>query len=254
MKKEHTCRLRKAIAMIELIFALTIMGIVMMSAPMLINRSTQSSYIALQQESIAAAAAQMNMIMTAEWDELDTNTTIGEPVLRTASTTLNQCNSATDIYPSGVTSASGRYCLGKDGNYHNASATFGKDPDDILYYDDIDDYHDQNFSLSVYNGESYATYQGDYIDKNISVRSLVYYGDDAPKKANGTDSGGYKEKITFSNPFRSTLTTTTNIKLITVELSSTNRADELKAKRIRLSAFMCNIGAPADLISMKAAP
>jgi hypothetical protein len=226
------------------------MGIVMMSAPMLINRSTQSSYIALQQESIATVAAQMNMIMTSEWDEIDTNATIGEPVLQTASTALSAC---TTVYPTGVTAASGRYCRGKDGNYYSASTTFGSDTDDI-YYDDIDDYHDQNFSLSVYNAESYATYQGDYIDKNIIVRSLIYYGDDDPKKANGTSSGGYQETTTFSNPFRTIMSTSTNIKLITAELSSTNSVDELNAKRIRLSAFMCNIGAPADIISLKAAP
>jgi len=44
---------RKAIAMIELIFAIVVMGIVMLSAPMLVNKATQSSYVALQQESIA---------------------------------------------------------------------------------------------------------------------------------------------------------------------------------------------------------
>jgi len=75
---------RHAIAMIELIFSIVVMGLVMLSAPMLINKATQSSYVALQQESVAALATQLNTIMTTQWDENDTNATRGEPVLRTA--------------------------------------------------------------------------------------------------------------------------------------------------------------------------
>ena len=77
--------------MIELIFAIVIMAIALMSAPMLIRTSTQSSMVALQQESIAAAVSQMGMIMTAEWDHRDTNGTAGEPVLTTDSTVFSQC-------------------------------------------------------------------------------------------------------------------------------------------------------------------
>ena len=61
--------LRPAIAMIELIFALVIMAIVLMSAPMLISTATKSGYVAIQQEAINAAASQVNMIMGYHWDE-----------------------------------------------------------------------------------------------------------------------------------------------------------------------------------------
>jgi Tfp pilus assembly protein PilV len=250
--KTHNPSLRKAIAMIELIFAITVMGIVMLSAPMLINRATQSSYVAMQQESIAAVAAQINMIMAAEWDAADTNiSVIGEPVLSTFSTTFNPCTGTVDR-PAGVTSSSGRYCKGLDNSYgHSASTTLGLEGTEGTFYDDIDDYHNAAYQVTVYNSETYQTYEGDYIDRNITLTSQVYYGDDVPRKADNTAStGGYDQNITFSNPFRNTSTTSTNIKLITVTLSSANTADELRDKNIRLSAFMCNIGAPKpDLIS-----
>ena len=57
-------RLRPAIAMIELIFALVIMGIALMSAPMLITVSTQSIEVSLQQESLNEASSRVNMLLT----------------------------------------------------------------------------------------------------------------------------------------------------------------------------------------------
>jgi hypothetical protein len=65
--------LRPAIAMVELIFAIVIMGIVLMSAPMLISTASKSGYVAIQQEAINEAASQVNMIMGYHWDENNTN-------------------------------------------------------------------------------------------------------------------------------------------------------------------------------------
>jgi len=233
---------RKAIAMIELIFAIVIMGIVLMSAPSLISVSSKSTYTALQQESITAAVSQINMIMTGAWDEMDTNSTIGEPVLRTASSFITLCPTGIS-QPKGVTSTKGRHCTNNSGatGSYNASATLDRETGDTAnFYDDIDDYNGYSYDLEIYNSESYETYEGDYIDQNITVLSSVYYGDD--NITLGTS-------ISFSNPFLNTETTTTNIKLIEVKLTSTNIASELSDKEIRLSAFMCNIGAPAEFIN-----
>ncbi len=236
---------RKAIAMIELIFAIVIMGIVMLSAPMLIDRSTASTYVALQQESIAAAAAQINMIMTANWDHSDTNITQGSPVLQTGSTSTKITNwCATREYPIGVTSISGRHCYRSDIDFPSSANALGTDGSEGAFYDDIDDYHNKDYIISVYEGETYATHQGDYLDRNITIESKVYYGDDTPRNATDT-AGDYAETTTFSNPFRHTITAnTTNIKLITVTLTSSNPVDEISDKQMMLSAFMCNIGAP----------
>ena len=230
--------------MIELIFAIVIMGIVMMSAPMLINRSVQSSYTALQQESIAAAAAQIDMIMTAEWDHMDTNATIGEPVLKTVSTIFNQC-AGSEAHPKGVTSASGRYCKGLGGPAisYSASSILSTEGVEGGIYDDVDDYNNQSYSVKVYHNEIYATHLGDYIDRNISITSHVYYGEDTPKDTSD-NNGNYATSTTFANPFRHIKSNTTNIKLINVSLTSSAPASEISDKSISLSAFMCNIGAP----------
>ncbi len=81
---KHTT-MRPGIAMIELIFAIVIMAIVLMSAPMMIGTATKSSNVSLQQESIAIAAAEIGMILTHHWDEGDTNETTSAPILLTAS-------------------------------------------------------------------------------------------------------------------------------------------------------------------------
>lgn len=231
--------------MIELIFAIVIMGIVMLSAPMLIDRAQKSSFVALQQESIAAAATQMNIIMTTEWDHFDTNHTEGSPVLVTSSTNVNACRTSNPFTPLGVTHSFGRYCKGLSSTVtsFNASTTLGTEIEGPIY-NDIDDFNNATYDVEVYNSENYSTSQGDYLDQNITVASRVYYGDDMPRvSGGGASAGGYDKNTTFSNPFRTTSVNTTNIKLITVTLTSNNQAVEISDKNIFLSAFMCNIGA-----------
>ena len=240
-----SCKERPAIAMIELIFAIVIMGIALMSAPMLISMSSKSSMVALQQESIAAAVSQMNMILTAEWDNMDTNATLGEPVLTTDSTVFNQCTGGA-VRPNGVTSATGRYCIGLNGSGPYLASSIGTDNTlgESLSYDDVDDYNNKSYSVNIYAGDVYATYLGDYIDKNISITSHIYYGDDTPR--NSSDAvGNYAKNTIFANPFRhNNPGGTTNIKLIHIKLTSANSVAEIADKQINLSAFMCNVGAP----------
>ncbi len=160
----------------------------------------------------------------------------------TTSSAISNCSSS---HPIGVTSTSGRYCNGLSSTtlFYNATA-IGPEGLEGGLNDDIDDYDANASQISVYENEVYATHQGDYLDRNITISSRVYYGDDTPRTA-ANAAGAYQKDTTFSNPFRNVITSnTTNIKLITVELSSSNPADEISDKHITLSAFMCNIGAP----------
>ncbi len=237
--------------MIELIFAIVIMGIVMMSAPNLIRISSKSNYVALLQESVAAAATQINMILSAAWDANDANTTVGEPVLTTVSSIFGQCTGGA-AFPVGVTDNLGRYCLplGGPNVTYPASTVLGPEGTEGSYFDDIDDFNNQSYTVQVYNAESYEAYEGDYIDTNITVSSRIYYGDDVPRNAAGV-RGNYGLSTTFSNPFDDTnaSASTTNIKLVTVRLTSANPVSELADKEIRLSAFACNLGAPKSIYS-----
>ena len=120
---------RTAIAMIELIFAIVVIGITLMSVPTLVRQASQSGYVAMQQEGINIAASQVNMIMGYHWDENDTNESFYDTILQTAGdSTLLEAgivghragspieSSRSFITPSGVRlSATPPASLGSDG-------------------------------------------------------------------------------------------------------------------------------------------
>lgn len=237
---------------------MVIIAIAMMSAPMLISTASKSSSVAMQQESIAAAVSQMNMILSSQWDHFDTNQTVGQPVLTTASTVLTACTSG-EKYPIGVTAVGvggGRYCINPDSvitDSRKASTKLAADNDsgEVFGFNDIDDYNGESFTITVYNAENYSTAEGDYIDKDINITSMIAYIDDSPRdKSNNTED--FKETTNFSNPFRNKMNEnneTRNIKMISIQLVSSNIANEVGAKQINLSAFMCNIGSANNILS-----
>lgn len=240
-------KMRRAIAMIELIFSIVIIGITLLTVPILVSQSTQSTYTALQQESIAADAVEINTIMSTEWDVNDTNHADGAPILRT--TIVTNIPNCAGQYPPGVTNTQGRTCWDAALAPLNASP-IGTEVEGV-FFNDVDDYDGQNYSLNVYNGDAISTAKGDYIDQNITIASTIRYGNDQPRIAGGgASAGGYDRNTTFSNPFTNApLAGTSNIKLINVTLTSNSISNELNDKNITLSAFMCNIGAPSGFIT-----
>lgn len=83
-------KFKNGIAMIELIFAIVIIGVTLMSAPMLINQSINSSNIAMQQEAITATASHNGMILTKYWDEAGTLTQDGQSPILVTGTIVNE--------------------------------------------------------------------------------------------------------------------------------------------------------------------
>jgi len=229
--------LRPAIAMIELIFALVVMGIVLTSAPLLISQASKSNTVALQQESIAIAAAHTNTLMTYAWDEqnnrsnalekiIDTNT--GDPLLgriTTASlyrnTSLQFPNARKRQFSGSILPASP---LGIDTNSTSSSIS-----------DDVDDFIVQVVELIPQSTTQNKAYEGEYIDTKIKISTAVSYGTDTTP--NYDNASGI---FAFSNP-ASLGIGTSNIKLITTQLTTTQTAEELQ-KKIKMQAFMCNIG------------
>lgn len=221
---------RAGIAMLELIFAIVIMAIVLMSAPLINTVANQSTFTGLQQESIMAAATQMSTIMIQEWDHNDANITLESPVLQTNSIAIPAC---TTPQPRGVTDTNGRFCQ-NTANLYTSASNIAQDSNFL----DIDDFHSTSATVLLYNNETYATQQGDYLDQNISILTSVEYG---------IDTVILGSNVIFNDPFNAINGNTSNIKLISVELRSSNSAEEIKAKQIRLSAFMCNIGEPKTI-------
>jgi len=245
---------RRGVAMIELIFALVIIAIVLLSSPMLINQSMSSSFVALQQEAIAAAASQVSILLSKQWDEANTNTVA--PIISLNTPNPSPFNNSfnglgTNVVARVATDGGGNRVscsrIGKDGNETEANAS--------LSYDDIDDYDGFNMSVSVFINnsgitESTSAATGDYVDVNLSISNSITFADDAPNNniiwvvnSSGVIEAG---NTIFSNQnIRSGGgTTESQIKFIKVNLTSTNpsaTSSEL-SKSITLNAFSCNLG------------
>lgn len=240
---------RNGIAMIELIFALVIMGIVMMSAPMLISQSQKSTVVVLQQEAIAAGASDLSMILSRHWDEADTNISIGSPVLRvTNGSALLEPISASESRRTGTPGISSRNFRDNFGNEQNATipSRFGPviastlENDDISNsYDDMDDFTTTNMAGTLAIAD--AALRGDLVDTDANTGSGGMQFDTQIAYVVDANATFNTSSITF-NPFDTTVTGTSNIKMIQITVTSGGNVDELE-KKIILKAFSSNIGA-----------
>ena len=238
--------------MIELIFAIVVMGIVMMSAPQLLSTASKSGYVAIQQEGINEAATQVNMILDYAWDENDTNASSRNTVLvatngdgeLNATTAISEYNERRAGTPSNSTRLffgtggvlGGRFNASIISNSDNGDDP-GEDINNSLDRDDIDDFNGTSVNLVRDGADAGAS---DYIEKGGKIniaRTVSYMRDDA--SYNSPADSGTAGRLDF-NPFTNKAGTT-NIKHIQVTLTSTAGVAEL-AKTITLHAFSCNIG------------
>lgn len=229
-------RFKKGIAMIELIFALVIIGIVLLSAPMLIQQSINSGYVALQQEAIAAIASHTEMLLSKHWDEEDANSTDEiAPII-----TLNSQQLPSPFNFGGFKKILPHRSYKIGGNSIYASP-IGSDINETSHdsYDDIDDYHNKDFNLTIFNNEVTTAGEGDYVDINITINTIVTFAKDRTKTNN------------FNNPIvevnniylnRDLGGVESNIKFIKTNLITKNSIIPELEKNITLSAFSCNIG------------
>lgn len=231
---------KPAIAMVELIFSLVIMGIVLLSAPMLIQQSVKSGQVALQQEAIAAAASHASIILAMHWDESNANLPVGaSPILNTNRIPFDF--NLTDL-PAGLIGVSGRNM--EDDNQTIAPSIVGLDSNEtnITAYDDVDDYHNTSFGLIVFRTENTSSDVGDYVDIDLNMSTQINYAEDVPQ-----GSIFNTPNIQINAASSSSLINTTpigaisNIKFIRVHLTSDSGIDELN-KSIVIQAFSCNIG------------
>jgi len=214
---------RPAIAMIELIFSIVIMGIVLLSAPMLISTASKSTSVVLQQEGINETAARINMILTYEWDENNANS-----ICATFPSILHVSSSGdSELGPTraGVPANSNSHTFNCGGSELNATA-IGVEIAGII--DDQDDFDNVNL-VDVPLGSGGE----DYIEQaTVDIATNIKYVADA---ADYSGNPQYNFNPGGNSPG------TTNIKAITVILTSSNSADELD-KEITMHAFSCNIG------------
>lgn len=219
--------MRPAIAMLELIFAIVIMGIILMSAPQLISTAAKSGYVVIQQEAINEAASQVNMMMGYQWDENDVDERYIDPILvSSGDTDLNEIG--TTGRRIGTPEESYRTFIRADGVDDLNASPLGTDTGDTEE-DDIDDFTGTDTNLTLIPE---ATLAANYIETTINIAREVEYS---------SDTADYNQQSITFDPFTASGGGTTNIKSITVTVTSDSGVDELE-KEIILRGFICNIG------------
>lgn len=222
-------KLRPGIAMIELIFALVIIGITLMSAPMLISTAEKSGYVAIQQEAINEAATQVNMIMGYHWDQNTADERFLDPILMVSSGVSDLAEVNTTSNPNtgrrlGTPTQSYRTFIINNSRLSASTipSTGNNNKNDIT-----DFIGDTNLTLIKSSSSEYIE------TTSININTAISYSED-------NVSSGYNQSSIVFNPFTAS-GGTTNIKSIIVSLTSLGGVSELD-KNIVLRAFSSNIG------------
>lgn len=239
--------LRPAVAMIELVFALVIMGIVLMSAPMLVSTAMQSGYTSTQQELIAATSSHLSLVLSRHWDEANTLGTQNARILTTAT------GAALGLGDAGGGVRAGTPTVGSHRTFvDNVGATLAATPignageadAGLQAFDDIDDYNGMVVNLTAGGAAGANGAQDDYLDTNIPITTTVNYINATPTQLTYNTNNS---TLNYNNPFGNVLlAVTSDIKSIQVNLvknadTHPNSPRELDANII-LNAFSCNIG------------
>ncbi|MBU1659353.1 hypothetical protein KKG72_09920 [bacterium] len=160
-------RSRYAFSMIELIFAIVIIAITVMSLPMMSQITAKGVDQNLLQEAIFAAAAELNQAVTYQWDENDKENP--DALSQVVPTTALDCNTTTKRRLGHVNQPLHRRCL--ENLTIRPSTTLGSDSGDL---DDLDDTIKSSASiLTDSSGGNVYTSAGYKEDYRSSI-SVVY--------------------------------------------------------------------------------
>jgi hypothetical protein len=216
--------MRKASSMIELVFAIVIMGIAVSALPMVLLQSQNNNALALQQEVILATKTKLGYLLSYEWDvnSYDTNASVSRVLDTNASTSADSAFYTITTRRIGHVAADKRRRLRDDmraptivGSANWGNAALG----------DIDDFDGRSETTTVVSADM------DYIF-NLELNSTVNYISDSPS------SGNYNNQdVNFTFNASSTPANQTNIKMITVRTNDTSHN-----VNIVLRAFASNIG------------
>jgi type II secretory pathway pseudopilin PulG len=231
--------MRKAIALIELIFAIVIIAITLISVPNLVATTSKASSNAITQEAISNASSYIDLIMSSFWDENAVNVKLENPIVYVTKedNALKEAKNGSFLTGKRVGSpkeTSRRY-KNAIGTTSRVTATL---PSKLGFEtaettpNDIDDFNNRAITLTPVEATSVT--EGDYKDKTVQISTTIKYNKDTPTKG-----VGYKdvEDLEFK-PFQVETGGSTNIKEIQVTLTSTNN----NKKKVILRAFSCNIG------------
>ena len=219
---------RTAFTMIELIFALVIMGIVFITLPLVLLNDSENVEQNLMQEAIFASSAKLGQILTYSWDEnspdpiatLSSSDVLGAP---NGHNLLDRVGTS-DFRLGHVQQALHRR-MTPNSNERNASTTLGNDGGDL---DDLDD-ADGTSNVSLISSTSENTYK-----KNYQIDTNVTYLNDTATYSNS--SINYTFDVT-----NTIIGGQSNIKMIEISTEQNNTAGVFVPILV-LRTFSANIG------------
>ncbi len=209
---------KKGFTFIELIIAIVVIGIALMSVPLLLSQSSRSDEFSINQEAILAATTKMGDILTYPWNDTNSSGVLHVFDVTKGDSELNR--TATDKNRR-IGHFKEKYRRKFYDQITEANSTLGHDKDND--FNDIDDFNGQ--STLVTGGGS-----GDYLmDLNLSVSVFYIRNDDVNYSQHPLNLG----ELNISSH-----TPTTNIKMVEVNVSDNHTGDRITT----LKAFSCNIG------------
>jgi hypothetical protein len=211
--------------MIELIFAILVMAIALLSVPAVMQQASEADVMAVQQEAVMLAATQIAIASTLRWDENSTDGTTDREYIMDASD-----NSGRDGFGrSSATAPGNRVRIGTASMsvinderrlFHNtpvqASTSLGSDTGETSTadYDDVDDLHNTSQTINATGSDS-TDYKLTYTVSN----QVDYVQNTAPSTASSSAS--------------------THIKRLNVNVRSSVGGQTYD---VNMSAFFSNIG------------
>ncbi len=214
-------RKRAAFSLIELVLAIVVIAISVMTIPLMLQQSAKNDRFTALQESIFAARTKLGNILTFKWDQ---NSIEEGEIIRVLD--VNAGDSELDRL---LTTQDGNRRIGhllvdkrrrfKDKNTTLAerypTSAVDNDPDGNP--DDIDDFQDEQAVIGFVGTGSSTTGGFDYLDKELNITTKLYYLPDTADY-NATDIN-----FTFDVANKRSLTNpnATNIKMIELTVTST---------------------------------
>jgi len=206
-------------SMIELVIAIVVMGIAVMTLPLMLTTTQNNNTFALQQETILAARTQLGDMLTYPWDEhtVGANHAIG--VLDTNSTSYKRFPDNNSTRRVGHIKGSRRRKFFTSLTYTTATASLGKDGIEPIP-NDIDDFNTATpTTIHLVQNAGVLDYRFDF-----NMTTTVRYINDTANPSN----------FTFLD---ANITNTSNIKMITLKLQGKD------INTLTFRAYSCNIGA-----------
>lgn len=216
-------------SLIELVIAIVVMGIAVMSLPLILTQTQKNDAVALQQEAILATKTKMNYLLAYDWDanSYDGNASIAR-VLDT--TGLAGADNAFDVNITTDTRRAGHIKADKRRRLWDIGHSKRFPNNESAGLDDIDDYNGKDENITI------TAQDMDFIFEITLSPSVVYVSD-------SLTSGNYNDanlSFKFDASTEQNLSNPSNIKMITIRTIDTDTGGD-NVKTV-LRAFASNIG------------